>query len=292
MNRSKILLLSLIVMFTGCAANTDETSSVTTAVTTTTAAVTTTTTAATTQAATTSAQTTAVTEKSEPVETTVVTTTVATTTASSTTTAETEIAVNEQAEPEMSEQTKTPDGKYNMADTDIVNSDGTYTQALGSCDTVFAPSFLAEVSEAWSGNNERFDSGRYDGKKSNPSKIPYSEITAENAAEAFPYLGFIGYVPDYIEILPTDSYDIVAGKVWKNLVGTSVAYDGGHTMDNYPGHYFKTEAEYNQYLADMKAERAAADAADQEAFENIANGTADPFKDSDEDILNIINSRR
>lgn len=38
---------------------------------------------------------------------------------------------------------------------------------------------------------------------SNPSKIPYSEITVENATEAFPYLGdFIGYVPDYIEIFP------------------------------------------------------------------------------------------
>ena len=89
------IILSLILMLSGCAANTDEAPSATTAATTTTTVATTTTAAATTQATTTSAQTTAVTEQSEPVETTVVTTTVATTTASSTTTAETEIAVEE-----------------------------------------------------------------------------------------------------------------------------------------------------------------------------------------------------
>lgn len=275
MNRSKILLLSLIVMLTGCAANTDETSSVTTAVTTTTAAVTTTTTAATTQATTTSAQTTAVTEQSEPAETTAVTTTtVATTTAVSTTNAETEIAVNEQAEPEMSEQTKTPDGKYNMADTDIVNSDGTYTQICDSTDSMSVPDFLADK------NPEIFVTP---GKQSNPSKIPYSDITAENAAEAFPYLGFIGYVPNYLEILPTDTEAQIRLKVMANLAGDSVSSWGGHTMDNYPGHYFKTEAEYNQYLADMKAERDAADAAYQQSKEDIANGNYG-FSDGDSNI--------
>ncbi|MBE6901231.1 MAG: hypothetical protein E7478_02035 [Ruminococcaceae bacterium] len=68
------IILSLILMLSGCAANTDEAPSATTAATTTTVA-TTTTAAATTQATTTSAQTTAVMEQSEPAETTAVTTT-------------------------------------------------------------------------------------------------------------------------------------------------------------------------------------------------------------------------
>ncbi|MGN0650780.1 MAG: hypothetical protein ACI4KM_10115 [Oscillospiraceae bacterium] len=56
--------------------------------------------------------------------------------------------------------------------------------------------------------------------KSNPSKIPYSEITVENAAEAFPYLGdFIGYVPDYIEIFPDMTREEIELAIGMNFNG-------------------------------------------------------------------------
>ena len=55
---------------------------------------------------------------------------------------------------------------------------------------------------------------------SNPSKIPYSEITVENAAEAFPYLGdFIGYVPDYIEIFPDMTKEDIITVIAQNFAG-------------------------------------------------------------------------
>ena len=232
------IILSLILMLSGCAANTDEAPSATTAATTTTVATITTATA-TTQATTTSAQTTAVTEQSEPAETTAVTTTVATTTAATTT--EPEIVEDDKPEPEKPTENTTPDGKYDLADTDMVNPDGTYTQTEFNPDTI----------PAWSSNNP-FDEAKQQrfqdrGVTSNPSKIPYSEITLENAHKAFPFLGWLGYTPDYTMVLPTDSPDVIASKVYDNLIGKEPTSD--HDLWKY--YNFTSEAEYNVYLAEQ-----------------------------------------
>ena len=265
------IILSLILMLSGCAANTDEAPSATTATTATTTVATTTTAATTTQATTTSAQTTAVTEQSEPAETTAVTTTT-----TATTTEPVIVVEDEKPEPEKPAESTTPDGKYELAATDLQNPDGTYTQDLGSCDTVSAPTFLAEVNDAWSSNNDRFDSGYYNGKQSNPSQIPYSQITLENAHEAFPYMGFTGQHPGYIEILPNDSPDIIAGKIWNNLVGNESLGTGrnyeGYGFGYMPEHVFSSEADYNAWVADQEAQKAAADAAAAISGENNPNG--------------------
>lgn len=266
------IILSLILMLSGCAANTDEAPSATTAATTTTVA-TTTTAAATTQATTTSAQTTAVSEQSEPAETTAVTTTT-----TATTTEPVIVVEDEKPEPEKPAESTTPDGKYDLADTDLQNPDGTYTQDCSSVDSITVPGFLADK------NPEIFIGS---GRKSNPSKIPYSEITLENAAEAFPYLGFIGYVPDYLEILPTDTEAQIRLKVMHNLYGEAPKLYSGHSMDQYPGHYFSSEAEYNAYVADQEAQRAAADAAAAAAQERIDSGDYG-FSGTKEDIENIL----
>ena len=176
---------------------------------------------------------------------------------------------------------KTPDGKYDLADTDLVNTDGTYTQNLvdGECEV---PKFVTEGFASWTA-----ESAAKRGGQSNPSRIPYSEITLENAHEAFPYLGFVGYTPDYIEILPTDSKEVIEEKVWNNLVGKDVTNWGSHDWENWPSHYFKTEAEYNNYLAEQKAQREAQDRAEQQAYEDIANGDYS-FSETGEELSNLL----
>ena len=140
---------------------------------------------------------------------------------------------------------KTPDGKYDLADSDIINKDGTYTQ------TEFDPSSIPtwsrdDFTEAdWNRQNERMS---YFGTSSNPSKIPYSQITVENAAEAFPFLGYTGYVPDYIQILPSDSTDRIIWKVYKNLIGDDAS--SWPELQQYQN--YSSEAEYQQALADEK----------------------------------------
>lgn len=140
---------------------------------------------------------------------------------------------------------KTPDGKYDLADSDIINMDGTYTQ------TEFDPSSIPtwsreDFTEAdWNRQNERMS---YFGTSSNPSKIPYSQITLENAAEAFPFLGYTGYVPDYIQILPSDSTDRIIWKVYKNLIGDDAS--SWPELQQYQN--YSSEAEYQQALADEK----------------------------------------
>ncbi len=277
------IILSLILMLSGCAANTDEAPSATTAATTTTVA-TTTTAATTTQATTTSAQTTAVTEQSEPVETTAVTTTVATT--------EPEVVEDEKPEPEKPAESTTPDGKYDLADTDLVNDDGTYTQTLGSGDpsSVTVPSACTGEYSAWNAESASNPARR---GKSNPSQIPYSQITLENAHEAFPYMGFTGQHPGYIEILPSDSPDIIAGKIWNNLVGNESLGTGrnyeGYGFGYMPEHVFSSEAEYNAYVADQKAQRALLDAAVQQAAVQEGYGNHGFTGDlSDEELQDIL----
>lgn len=140
---------------------------------------------------------------------------------------------------------KTPDGKYDLADSDIINKDGTYTQ------TEFDPSSIPtwsreDFTEAdWNRQNERMS---YFGTSSNPSKIPYSQITVENAAGAFPFLGYTGYVPDYIQILPSDSTDRIIWKVYKNLIGDDAS--SWPELQQYQN--YSSEAEYQQALADEK----------------------------------------
>jgi len=277
------IILSLILMLSGCAANTDEAPSATTAATTTTVA-TTTTAAATTQATTTSAQTTAVTEQSEPAETTAVTTTT-----TATTTEPVIVVEDEKPEPTKPETQTTPDGKYDLAETDLVNDDGTYTQTLGSGDpsSVTVPSACTGEYSAWNAESASNPARR---GKSNPSQIPYSQITLENAHEAFPYMGFTGQHPGYIEILPSDSPDIIAGKIWSNLVG-SESFGTGTNYEGYgfgymPEHIFSSEAEYNAWVADQEAQKAAADAAAAISGENNPNGPG--FSGTKEDIENIL----
>ena len=140
---------------------------------------------------------------------------------------------------------KTPDGKYDLADSDIINKDGTYTQ------TEFDPSSIPTWSRDdftesdWNRQNERMS---YFGTSSNPSKIPYSQITVENAAEAFPFLGYTGYVPDYIQILPSDSTERIIWKVYKNLIGDDAS--SWPELQQYQN--YSSEAEYQQALADEK----------------------------------------
>lgn len=99
-----------------------------------------------------------------------------------------------------------------LAATDIVNTDGTYTQTSFDPDTI----------PKWATSNPDKNWSRMNGKyTSNPSKIPYSEITLENAHEAFPFLGYLGYYPNYVEILPTDDEETIKSKVYDNLVGNS-----------------------------------------------------------------------
>lgn len=138
---------------------------------------------------------------------------------------------------------KTPDGKYTLADSDIINKDGTYTQ------TEFDPSSIP----TWSGLSDfTEDDWKYFSDKntvSNPSKIPYSQITLENAAEAFPFIGYTGEFPGYYQILPTDSQQTIIHKIYDNLVGHK---DSGGYPDLYKYHTYSSEAEYKQALADEK----------------------------------------
>ena len=210
-----------------------------------------------TTAATTSATTTATTAA-----TTTAPTTAATTTAE-TTASEAVSDIPTTPEPTTPEAETTPDGKYTLAETDLVNEDGTYTQDLSSVDSIAVPDFLSDKDPSI------FISR---GRTANPSKIPYSEITLENAAEAFPYLGFIGYVPDYLEILPTDGEAQIRVKVMQNMSGTPTIYCTGYSEALYPGHCFSSESEYNAYVKQQEAERAAADAAAAKAREDSEAG--------------------
>lgn len=146
---------------------------------------------------------------------------------------------------------KTPDGKYTLADSDIINKDGTYTQ------TEFDPSSIP----TWSRDDfTEADWNRVGTKdyQSNSSKIPYSAITVENAADAFPFLGYAGKDPGYIEILSTDSRQTIIDKIYDNLIGN----DASMYPDLYKYHTYSSEAEYQQALADeKKAEQAAEDLA-------------------------------
>lgn len=158
----------------------------------------------------------------------------------------------------------TPDGKYTIAPTDLQNSDGTFTQQLGTGDPsdVVVPAVCTAAFAEWTPEFAARQKGQ-----SNPSKIPYSAITLENAAEAFPYLGYIGYSPDYIEILPTDTQYQIETKIFNNLCGTSAKkYYGNYADPNeMPSHCFSSEAEYNAWVQKRKEERAEADRQDEKA---------------------------
>lgn len=84
-------------------------------------------------------------------------------------------------------------------------------------------------------------------------------------------MGFIGKHPGYIEILPTDDTNIIAMKVWNNLVGNEAINTGmnyeGYGFAYMPEHIFSSESEYNAYVSQQEAERAAADAAAQEKID-------------------------
>lgn len=186
---------------------------------------------------------------------------------------------------------KTPDGKYNIAETDLVNTDGTYTQDC-SPGNVVVPSFVTNTSDNW--DVELVERA---GGQSNPSRIPYSEITLQNAAEAFPYLGFIGYTPDYIEICPTDDAYTIANKVLYNLCGDSNAtyYAGYYSNPRLaPGHFFKSQAEYDAWDAQQKAEHEEAARQDQEIKDRLESGNHEyNFDDlSDDEIRDIFNGSR
>lgn len=158
---------------------------------------------------------------------------------------------------------KSSDGKYDLAATDIENPDGTFTvnlkdaskKDLDKLEEPFKDSYLAENFEYLA------DEGDTKHWNPNPSKIPYSEITVDNAAEAFPFLGYIGYTPDYVEVLSTDNKDTVIQKLWYNLVGDSA----DNFSELYQYHAYASEAEYKQALADQEAEKAAMDKREAEA---------------------------
>lgn len=151
----------------------------------------------------------------------------------------------EDAKPEVVGQTS--DGKYDLTAADIVNPDGTYTQ--DPINNPVVPECL----------NERIHEGTLLRDYTNPSKIPYSQITLENAAEAFPYLGFTGETPDYIEIMPGDSKKDIETKILCNYKGMEPSrfFSNGLDVRNMeaPEHVYKTEAEYKQALAEWDAEQ-------------------------------------
>ncbi len=241
-------------------------------------------------AASTTSSTTAQSTSATTIATTLATTTTTTTAGTTSSEAVTEITENADSsepvvieenntpEPTKPEAETTPDGKYTLADTDLVNEDGTYTQDLSSVNTLVVPDFLSDKDPSIFVTK---------GKTANPSKIPYSEITLENAAEAFPYLGFIGYVPDYLEILPTDGEAQIRIKVMQNMSGTPTIYCTGYSEAQYPGHYFSSESEYDAYVAQQEAERAAADAADAKAREDSEAGKFG-FDITDPDVLDAL----
>ena len=191
--------------------------------------------------------------------------------------------IKENTEPEQEtskpEAKTTPDGKYTIAPSDLQNEDGTYTQKLGTGDPsdVSVPSACTGMNPDWT-PSEAVSDGRHG--TSNPSQIPYSDITLENAAEAFPYLGYIGYSPDYLEIFPTDSKDEIIKKIWNNLVGTKCSayyhYSTTHPDDayreEYPTHFFSSEEEYNKFHNNLMEERRKADEAAARAQEDIDSG--------------------
>ena len=152
---------------------------------------------------------------------------------------------------------KSSNGKYDMTDADIENPDGTFKQVKGN--EFEGPECIAD----------RFDDGYLGYSKVNPSKIPYSQITVDNAAEAFPYLGWLGYYPDYVEILPGDSKQVIENKICANYLGSdpSTFYPGTDQISQIedPTHHYKSEAEYKQALADYKAEQQRMHEADKEA---------------------------
>lgn len=145
---------------------------------------------------------------------------------------------------------KSSDGKYDMTDADIENKDGTYTQEKGK---VFeGPNCIAD----------RFYDG-YLGSSdtTNPSKIPYSQLTVDNAAEAFPYLGWTGEEPDYIEVLPGDSKQIIENKICANYLGSTPRsffyndYINDPQNMETPEHFYKSKAEYDKVVSDYLAEQ-------------------------------------
>lgn len=138
---------------------------------------------------------------------------------------------------------KTPDGKYTLAESDIINKDGTYTQT--EFDSSSIPTWSRD--EGFNESDQEYFIKR--NTVSNPSKIPYSDITLENAAEAFPFIGYTGNFPGYYQILPSDDAEHIAMKVYDNLVGhTNI----GEYPDLYKYHVYSSEAEYQQALADEK----------------------------------------
>ena len=149
---------------------------------------------------------------------------------------------------------KTPDGKYDLAASDIINADGTYTQTEFNPDSIPTWSGLSDFTE----DDWKYFSDR--GTISNPSRIPYSDITLENAAEAFPFIGYTGEFPGYYQILPTDSAERIADKVYSNMIGhTNI----GEYPELYQYHIYASEAEYQQALAEQrKAEEEARELAE------------------------------
>ena len=153
---------------------------------------------------------------------------------------------------------KSSDGKYDMTDADIENPDGTFTQDPEK--NPGAPDYIAD--------RVKQNLGAYSVSKSNPSKIPYSQITIENAAEAFPYTGFIGKDPGYIMIMPNDSKSEIENKIYCNYMDHDAAtYFNNSQLDmmEAPEIVYKSEAEYKQALADYKAEQQRIKKAQEEA---------------------------
>ncbi len=252
-------------------------------------------------AASTTSSTTAQSTSATTIATTLATTTTTTTAGTTSSEAVTEITENADSsepvviedntpEPTKPEAETTPDGEYTLAETDLINEDGTYTQQLGTGDpsSISVPSFCTDEFSDWNSENA---SSIYRKGVSNPSKIPYSEITLENAAEAFPYMGFTGKHPGYIEILPTDDTNIVAMKIYNNIVGNEAINTGmnyeGYGFAYMPEHIFSSESEYDAYVAQQEAERAAADAADAKAREDSEAGKFG-FDITDPDVLDAL----
>lgn len=183
--------------------------------------------------------------------------------------------------------TKSSDGKYTLTETDIENPDGTYSETLtnDTVDPVTGEIVTAEEIKTWG----------LDDYKSNPSQIPYSQITVDNAAEAFPYLGWCGYTPDYIEVEPDMTDEEILKVIAANLYCSTPGYGNALTPQNYPRFFFKSEAEYNAFLADEAAKAAAIDERSQRAKEGaeaVIRGEETIGGNGSEDFYNnLLNSR-
>ncbi len=204
-----------------------------------------------------------------------------------------------------STQTPAEDTPTKPAAGDIKNPDGTYTQDFSSGKYTIPECVEGTIQQEWFEVTDR---------KSNPSKIPYSEITVENAVEAFPYTGWIGksqvtldngavvetgpdMSPGYIEVFPTDDIETIEWKIRANTVGTADTqfnYNledmNGEAVFERPHHFFASEADYKEFLAEWKRQCDDYDRRSEQGRDDNIDILGDLTEEDNEDLNDLLDS--